>query len=217
MDLSLEIVYFQNFRKVWHILLPWEEIAKPRHKQRFALGCLGSYCCPGSLCCLSTYIYLGSFGCLAGFTDELPRLVHMSIGFTWWCKEGSDTCPGQSSVWSPPLRGRKARLPGKETQFHKYPFSWQKQLGKYWLAVYLFCKTFDGWSSSSPSKDFIALQLIFRLKISNIKSIYSSPIINLTIPTTHIWQNTSIQPYPLIPTRQSWQTHISWVSGVGSK
>ena len=163
MGLSLEIVYFQNFRKVWHILLPWEEIAKPRHKQRFALGCLGSYCCPGSLCCLSTYIYLGSFGCLAGFTDELPRVLHMSIGFTWWCKEGSDTCPGQSSVWSPPLRGRKARLPGKETQFHKYPFSWQKQLGKYWFTSFvkpstvgalrrhprtsLHCSSYSDWKS----------------------------------------------------------------------
>ena len=207
MGLSLEIVYFQNFRKVWHILLPWEEIAKPRHKQRFALGCLGSYCCPGSLCCLSTYIYLRSFGCLAGFT--CPLASHDGA------RKGAILVLDNLLYDRPRWGVAKRVYLEKEKQYHKYPFFLAKAIRK--ILVYLFCKTFDGWSSSSPSKDFIALQLIFRLKISNIKSIYSSPIINLTIPTTHIWQNTSIQAYPLIPTRQSWQTHISWVSGVGSK
>ena len=114
-----------------------------------------------------------------------------------------------------PVEGSQSAFTWKRNTISQISFFLAKAIRK--ILVYLFCKTFDGWSSSSPSKDFIALQLIFRLKISNIKSIYSSPIINLTIPTTHIWQNTSIQPYPLIPTRQSWQTHISWVSGVGSK
>ena len=114
-----------------------------------------------------------------------------------------------------PVEGSQSAFTWKRNTISQISFFLAKAIRK--ILVYLFCKTFDGWSSSSPSKDFIALQLIFGLKISNIKSIYNSPIINLTIPTTHIWQNTSIQPYPLIPTRQSWQTHISWVSGVGSK
>ena len=75
-----------------------------------------------------THIWLPGFSRLPWFT-WLPGLTWIP-GFTLWCKGGSDTCPEQSSGWSPPSMGHKAHSPGKPFKKAQLRILWGEKLLK---------------------------------------------------------------------------------------
>ena len=158
-------IYWQKFRRVinrvWHIFFQ-QSMSRGSHYVvgRGSVIVLGNHQdCPAS--------YMVAWVFRIALVYMKPGLTWVP-GFTWLCKGESGTCPEQSSGWSPPSMGRKAHSPGKP--FKKCPASnipgrkiVEGAKSRDWFFP-LLCKTFNSGGPPSPTKHFVALQLIFRLK-----------------------------------------------------